>query len=260
MKKFSAFAIIILLLLVYATAAFGQEFKVDLTSGKIKIYEVNRVNIEGHDENFVVISRKERKNDDWERAKGLRLINSSGLEDNSGIGLSVVKSGDEVEVRPISRNSETRYTVFVPKGVGLFYEHSSHNGDDLKIKNVQSELDITVKFNSIYLENTSGPMTINTVHGDVEGVFSQVSQESAVSIVSAHGYIDLSMPADTKAKLRLRANHGEIYTDMKINVDNEKDGDLRKISTSELNGSLNGGGVNINLSSNHDNIYLREKK
>lgn len=258
MKKSGTLAIIILLFLIYAGAALGQEYKVDLGSGKVKIHEVNEVNIEGHDENFVLISRRERRSGDSERAKGLKVINSLGLEDNTGIGLSAVKSGDEVELRPISRHSDTRYTIFIPKSVSVFYEHSSHHGDDLKIKNVQSELDITVKFNSIYLEDVSGPMTINTVHGDVDGVFSQVSQESAISIVSAHGHIDLALPSDTKAKLRLRTNYGEIYTDM--NIDYDTTSNLSRISSSEVNGSLNGGGVDINLSSDHNNIYLRSKK
>ena len=258
MKKISTLTVTILLFLTSIGTAFAQEYKVDLSSGKIKIYEVNEVNIEGHDQNYVLVSTKEGHKGDPERARGLRIINSLGLEDNSGVGLSVKKTGDEVEVRPISRHSETRYTVYVPKSVSVFYEHSSHHGDDLRIKNVQSELDITVKFNSIYFEEVTGPMTINTVHGDVEGVFSNVSQDNAISIISAHGHIDLALPSDTKAKLRLRTSYGEIYTDMKI--DYNKTSELRKISSSEINGTINGGGVDINLSSSHNNIYLRAKK
>ena len=258
MKKLSVITIITLLFLIYSASIFGQEYKVDLSSGKVKIYEVSEVNIEGHDENFVLISTRNQRGKDSERARGLRVINSLGLEDNSGIGLSVLKTGDEVEIRAISRHSDTRYTVFVPKSVAVFYQHSSHHADDLKIKNVQSELDVTVKFNSIYLEDVSGPMTINTVHGDVDGIFSEVSQENPISIVSAHGHIDLALPSDTKAKLRLRTSHGEIFTDM--NIDYEKASDLRRISSSEVNGSLNGGGVDIYLSSDHNNIYLRTKK
>ena len=258
MKRFSILAIITLPFLIYSTTILGQEYKVDLSSGKVKIREVNKVSIVGHDENSLVVSTRHHKNGEQERARGLKAINSLGLEDNSGLGLSVVKSGDEVEIRPILRNSDNRYTIYVPKNVAIFYEHSSHNGEDLRVKNVQSELDVTVKFNSVYLEDVSGPMTINTVHGKVEAAFSQVSQQNAISIVSAHGLIDVALPSDTKAKLRLKSRHGEIFSDM--DIDYEVTSDLRKIGAGDITGSINGGGVDIHLSSNHSNIYLRTKK
>ena len=258
MKKFSATTIITLTFLIYSTIVFGQEHKVDLSSGKVKIYEVNKVNIEGHNENSVVVKTWGHRHKDSDRADGLKVINSLGLEDNTGIGLSVVKTGDEVEIHPVSRLSDTRYTIYVPKNVAIFYQHSSHHGNDVKISDVQSELEVTVKFNSIYLENVSGPMTINTVHGKVEAIFSQVSQENAISIASAHGLIDVALPSDTKANLRLKSSHGEIYSDM--NIEYNTSSNLHRIGSSNISGSLNGGGVDIDLRTSHSNIYLRTKK
>ncbi|MDN5215609.1 DUF4097 family beta strand repeat-containing protein [Fulvivirgaceae bacterium BMA12] len=258
MKKFKALAIIASFLLVYTGSVSGQEYKLDLSSGKIRINEVHKVTIEGHNENFVLISTTDRGHHNSERARGLRPINSLGLEDNSGIGLAVDKTGNEVEINSVSRHRNSRYTILVPKDVTISYQNSSNHGGPLQIKNVQSELDVTVRFNSVHLENVSGPMTINTVHGKIEAVFSQVSQKSPISLVSAHGLIDVALPADTKAKLRLSSDHGEIFSDMKIEY--EKSGGLHKISSSHVNGSLNGGGIDIRLSSNHGNIYLRTKK
>ncbi len=249
---------IITILIVTHLQLSAQEHKVEMSSGKVKVHEVDELNVKGHDKSFILIKSSDYKGGKSERAKGLRPINSLGLTDNTGIGLSVQKEGSELIVRSVSRNNDSRYTIFVPKGVTFYYEHSTHHGDDLNIENVQSEIHVSLNHNSVYLKDVTGPMTINTVHGDVEAKFSTVSQNNPISIASAHGHIDVALPEATKANMRLSSNWGEIFTD--LNIDVEKSGDMRKISSSVVKGKINGGGVDISLSSTHSDVYLRKRK
>lgn len=241
------------------TNAFAQEYKIKVSGSKtLNIKDVNKVNVEGYEGSEIIFTTVEKRSSRSERAEGLTAIGAMGLEDNTGIGLSVKESGEVIEVQPMSKRSGGRYLIKVPSNVKIYYEHSSNYGSKFNVSNISSEIEISTNYNSINLENVTGPMTINTVHGKVEVVFSTVNQSNPISIVSIHGLIDVSLPANTKANIRMSSGWGEIYTDLDINFDQTAN-EMRSKST-KVSGKLNGGGVTIDLSTSHNNIYLREKK
>lgn len=251
-----------LILAVFVLSAFNglkaQEYKVAVSGNKtLKIHEVGRVEITGYDGNEIIFSTEKKNNDASERAEGLKAISAGGLEDNSGIGLSVIQSGDAIEVNPMSKRSGPKYEIKVPKSVKVFYEHSTAYGSKVVIKDIASEIEASTNHSGLWLENVTGPMTINTVHGRIEAIFSEVNQSSPTSIVSVHGLIDVALPGNSKANLKMRTTWGEIYTDLDIAFDKSADSEK---SATKLAGTINGGGVVLNVSTSHSNIYLRTKK
>ena len=77
------------------------------------------------------------------------------------------------------------------------------------------------------------------------------------------------MPSDTKANLKLRSSHGDMFTDFNIdkgvksqNVKSPKSkkNNCGSCDKDRILGGINGGGVLIDLYSSHNNIYLRKKK
>ena len=104
----------------------------------------------------------------------------------------------------------------------------------------------------------TGPMTISTVHGDIEGDFVSINQDNPISMFSTHGDIDLAIPSNSKAQLSLSTGWGEIYSDLDIEV-NTSNSSMKRYGNNKVNGTINGGGVNMNIASTHGSIYLREK-
>lgn len=263
-------------LLFFAITLSAQDYKVKMTSGKVIINKVDKVDIEGHNGTEVIIQGKSRKTKKDDRSAGLRVINGSGNIDNTGLGLSAIKEGDELTIEQISKHSNGRYTIKIPQGVSILYEHDSHEGSKLNVKNIKSEIEITAHFNNVSLENITGPMSINTVHGNIEANFDKVNQANPSTIRSSHGWIDVTLPPDTKANLKLRSSHGDMLTDFDINknvarnVSGEKNKSKHKNKNhryndcnrcdDEMEGGINGGGVLIDLYTAHANIYLRKKK
>ena len=259
MKKQIWITAVALIFTALSMPAVGQEYKIPASGKSLKIFfnEINKLEIEGTTGSDIIITTTDRSRARDERAQGLKAISSMGLEDNTGLGLSALEKNGIVEVNSISRNSEARYIVKVPKNVGVKYAHNSPYGSDVKISNLESELDVSSLHNDIILVNVTGPMTINTVHGDIDANFTTLNQASPTSIASVHGHVDVSLPAASKAELTIKTTWGEIFTDMDIQM--ETGADMRKISTQTVKGKLNGGGVALMLSSTHDNIYLRKK-
>ena len=327
MIKMKIITIIVLWIALFHNAN-GQsrqaEYKIKISSGKLIVDHVNNVTFEGYNGNEIIISSLIKSNRNSSRAEGLRVINGLGLEDNTdGLGLSVEKNSGNITLQQVSRRASNKYIIKVPKGVAISYEHATHEGNSVTFRNIESEIEISTRHNDVKLENVTGPMTINTVHGKIEGSFANLNQKNPVAIASVHGLIDIALPKNTKANLRLKTSWGEILTNMDIAIeressntssiknkykdkkksksksmwdDDDKDDDdeiivatdnnkrIRSYSysvngviingsidnwrfggnnsrnSSQVIGKLNGGGVSFSVTSNHGNIYLREKK
>lgn len=250
--------VIMVMLCMAITGAFAQEYKVARSSGKLLIKEVNHVTIEGYGGNEIVFSSLDGPRKKDERAEGLRSISSMGLEDNTGFGIAVQEKGDVVEVYQMKKMDGTRVKIMVPKGVTISVMHSSPYGGGLKLRNVESEIEVSTIHNSVNLDNVTGPMTVKTVHGAIEAVFS-ANLKSPISLVSAHGLVDITIPAAIKADVNLSTSYGEIFVDPNIKIELDQKTDWVKYGSNKVNGKINGGGLDLSLSSAHGNIYIRKK-
>jgi len=235
-----------------------EEFKLNMTSGRLVVKSVNRVEFIGHSGSEVIIQTLGSNKKTSDRATGLKLINGLGLEDNTGLGLSVVKEGSDNVVQEISSKQNRGYIIQVPKGVTIVYEHSSPYGKRVKFKNILGEIESTTNHSGIVLDNVTGPITVNTVHGNIEGTFTNINQSNPISIVSSHGAIDLAIPTNSKANFKIETNWGEIYSDLDIIIDKGA-GKMKSYSGNKVVGTLNGGGVSFQIKSSHGTIYLRKK-
>jgi len=247
--------VLLIAITLIATYATAQEYKVARSSGTLELREVNKVTVEGHSGNDIIfVSRNDRKTD--ERAKGLRAVSSMGIEDNTGLGLSVIQNGEVVEVRQMKRTDGPEVTVRVPKGVRVVFRHSSPYGSDLKIRNFDGAVEVSTVHNSVTLENLKGPLDIRTVHGNIDATLNTIAEKT--SLTSIHGRVDLSIPVGTKATLKMSSSWGEILVDPDLKMEVDRSGDMVKYSD-QVTGKLNGGGATLELSSQHSNVYLRKR-
>ena len=129
------------------------------------------------------------------------------------------------------------------------------------VNSFSGELEIRTMDNGIDLKDVTGPLTINSMSGPINIVFSSVNQSAPITITSYSAEIDVTMPSNTKANLKMSSMNGDIYTDFDIKFKEEKESHgLRYIGGgSNINGTINGGGVDIMLKALSDNIYLRKK-
>jgi predicted membrane protein len=246
-------------ILLFAVAqAYSQEYKLAKNSGKLVIKEVNHVTIEGHSGNDIIFTSLDGPRDKDKRAEGLRSLNSMGLEDNTGIGLSVVDKGNTIEVYQLKKMDGPKVKILIPKGVSVSYSHSSPYGDEVRLKNIESEIEVSTLHNGVVMENVTGPATIKTVHGEIEGGFG-ANIKSPISLVSVHGLIDITIPAATKANVSLATSYGEMFVDPAIKIEFPEESEWKKYGGNKIAGKINGGGIELTLSSTHNNIYLRKK-
>lgn len=236
--------------------AFAQEFKVAKSTGRLEL-NIGRVTVEGHSGNEIIFSSRDHRESKDERAQGLRPINSLGLDDNTGLGINVTQKGDVVEVYQLKKMNAPDIKVLVPKGVIVSFSHQSQYGGKATFKNMENEIEVSATYNSIELENVTGPLAIKSVYGHVEASLGGTIK-GPISIVSVYDYVDVALSPATKANLKLSTSYGEIFVGPEFNIEVEKQGEWVKYD-SRVNGKLNGGGLSIDIRADYGKIYMRKK-
>ena len=123
---------------------------------------------------------------------------------------------------------------------------------------MENEIEVTTVHAGVFLENVTGPLDIKTVHGEIEASFGG-NCKGPISLLTTHGIADVSMPVDTKTNLKMGTVYGEIFVDPGFKIEIERTGDMVKYSD-HLAGKINGGGLDLTISSTHNNVYLRKSK
>lgn len=256
MKKY----VIIILLCITATSSIrAQEYKIGKSSGKMTI-NLSSVTVEGYSGSQIVFSSKRNEMQADPRAAGLRVINGSGYTDNTGLGISVTEKGSGIEVNQVAAQDQS-IKILVPKGVILSYRfHRVENAGKATFKNLENEIEISTDYNSVDLENVTGPVTVRALYGSVDAKFSG-HMKGPVSIVAIYSAVDASIPVYTKANIKLSTTHGAILAspELKIEMNKNKDDELVNYS-GNVTGKLNGGGLDFKLTSEYGKIYLRKTK
>lgn len=272
-------ALVLIFISTEVVAQKDNEYTVNVSSGKLILEDFNELVVQGYSGSNIKFSAETDDDEFSERAKGLRLINNSGLSDNTGLGISVSQESNVVRASQISGSNEDRtLTVYVPKGVDVSVSHSSTQAETIYIKDFSKELEISSNYHDIVFENVTGPMAVKTVYGSIDGSFNSVSQNGSISLYSVYEFVDISLPTNAKANLSLTANYGDVYSNVDIKVQPKKNNKYCNASCNhksscnhnkqscgsssfgtEIFGTMNGGGVDFAVKSSYENVYLRAK-
>jgi lia operon protein LiaG len=241
---------------ITATAQYKVQVQ-NSKEGKLTLTEFSGdLPIEGYSGNEIIIeSDLQKKTESNDRAKGLKPIYPGGT-DNTGIGLSVEKNGNQVTIRcllPIT-HSRGNYKIRVPDNFKLEVENECGKGGKVDIKNMKNEIEVK-NCHDVTLKGITGPVVLSTISGDVDIVFTELNKDKSLSIASISGEIDITLPAKAPVDLEMNSMSGSMYTDFEIPTD---DGKMKKVGGGAIKAALNGGGVNLKITSISGNIYLRK--
>lgn len=247
---------IVTLLLMLPLIVEAQEYRIARSSGRLEL-NLGRVTVEGHDGNEIIFSTRDQRSEKDERAQGLRPVNNLGLQDNTGLGIHVAEKGNVIEVHQLKPTHAPDITVRVPKGIIVSFKHDSQYGGTARFLNLSNEIEVSAVYNSVELEQVTGPLTIETTHGGVTADFNAPVKDP-ISIVSIYGFVDVTLPQATQADLKLSTSYGDIFVAPELDIKITPSEGM-KVYSNKVAGTINGGGADINLNCNYGKIYLRKK-
>jgi hypothetical protein len=99
-------------------------------------------------------------------------------------------------------------------------------------------------------------------------VMTRVAPDRPMAFTTFNGPVDVTLPATVKANLKLRSDHGEIFTDFDVQTRPASstsspsvrgpDGRIHIDINQSIQGTVNGGGPEFELRSFNGNIYVRK--
>ncbi len=186
-----------------------------------------------------------------------------------GGGLRVEEAGNVMEISSPAWKADTDLAIRVPFNTAL--ELNTVNNGDIRVENVGGEIEAAHVNGDIVLLRVTGAVAAHTVNGKVSAAFNRLDGRKPVSLVTFNGDVDLTLPGDAKASLKMSINNeGEIYSDFDLSVQTEntrsvedergRHGRYRLDIEKTIVAALNGGGPEITLNTFNGDILLRKAK
>ena len=207
---------------------------------------------------------------DEKKAREEKEKKIAGMKQLSGSssGLEVEEDGNVVTINTQSWKAATDLVIQVPRATSL--EIRSSMDGAVVVEGVNGEIDINNINGPVTLSSVSGNTLVHTVNGDITVVLSRVAADKPLSFSTMNGDIDVTLPADVKANLKMKSEQGEIYSDFDINMTRQpakaesaektEAGKYRIAFDKSLYGVVNGGGQEIGFNTFSGDIYIRKKK
>ncbi len=205
---------------------------------------------------------QEREREVPESARGLRRLNSSGSS------LTVEEENNVVTVSTGWRNRAGNLVVTVPVKTSL--KLNTTNGKTIQVEGVDGEMELNATNGNIQLTDVSGSAVAHSMNGKITAKFKRVDEGKPMSFSSYNGTVDVTLPAGTKANLKMQTQNGEVYTDFDVQMqpnqvkreelagDGDRPGRKRIRHESMSVGAINGGGPDFTFKNYNGSIYIRK--
>ncbi|HLK18020.1 MAG TPA: hypothetical protein VKT81_03655 [Bryobacteraceae bacterium] len=198
-----------------------------------------------------------------ERTDGMHRI------DIGGSGLSVEENDNVVTVGTRSMNENVEINIQVPFDTSL--KLHDVNGGEIQVDHVNGDVEVDVTNGRATATHISGSAIVHALNDRVLVTLDKVTPDKPMSFSSLNGDIDVTLPADLKARVKLKSDNGEVYSDFDIKVDaasrkpivensGSGHGRYRVQFDKATYGLINGGGPEIQLTTFNGNIYIRKAK
>jgi len=180
-------------------------------------------------------------------------------------GLEITEEDNVIHVRA-SATLKGPVAITVPVETSLNLQALNAS---LTVDGVHGEI-VAHTFNGhIDLTSVSGTVVADAFNGPIHVTMDRVDQGRPLSFSTFNARIDATFPADLKANVKFKTNHGEIYSDFEVGLtpgspilqaDNSGQGKYRVRFDRGMQGAINGGGVEMSFHTFDGTIFIRKKR
>jgi DUF4097 and DUF4098 domain-containing protein YvlB len=229
---------------------------------RVHIESVNgAIHVEGHAGKDVILEvaysgapRRERNVD----TKGMKRLDL-GMD-----GLEAEEQNNQVKIESGGPGKMDLH-VLVPAQSSVKVE--SVDGGDLRLEGISGGVEAECVNGKIILNNLSGAVSAEGVNGGIVASFSQVAADKPVSLSTVNGAVEVTLPADVKAKIKMRSEHGGVMSDFDLKSEStetvtsgrDKSGKFKLTLGRSVSGAINGGGPELRIETVNGAIYLKKK-
>jgi DUF4097 and DUF4098 domain-containing protein YvlB len=201
------------------------------------------------------------KNPDIEsKARGMKRLT------NPTAGVEIEEENNHVSIQSASLKNGVDLVIQVPSPTSV--KLNSLRGGDISVEGVTGEIEAGTTTGRITLKAVSGAVVANALGGPINATFTRLAADKTMSFTTLSGDIDLTLPADSRARLNMKSEMGEIFSDFDMTAETvatgpqtekpAKAGKFRVKIERAIVGTINGGGPEIQFKTFSGNIYIRK--
>jgi DUF4097 and DUF4098 domain-containing protein YvlB len=194
------------------------------------------------------------------------IIESSRFNRNRRTNVNALNVEEENNVMTVTalRGIESEdLRILVPTRTNLSLK--TVNGGALVVEGVEGEIEVTNSNGSIQLNNVAGSVVAHASNGRVVASLREITPNKPMWFTSLNDNVDITLPSNAKANLKIRADNGETISDFEIQLAPGTLGFGRTRGRGSsidrtMTGTINGGGPDFELRTLNGNIYIRKGK
>ncbi len=194
------------------------------------------------------------------KARGMKRLT------NPTAGLEIEEDNNRVSIQSGSLRNAVDLVILVPAATSA--ELNTVQNGDVLVEGVTGEIEAGSTTGSITLKGVSGAVVANALAGGITVTFTRLAAEKTMSFTTLSGDIDLTLPADARARLNMKSEMGEIFSDFDMPTQTvqsgpqtekpAKAGTFRVKIERAIVGTINGGGPEMQFKTFTGNIYIRK--
>ncbi len=244
----------------------GNEVIIEAKINPMKRVRIERgerfVELEEYEEEEDLYHEQERMEKKKHKTEGMKKLHSSTA------GFEIIEENNVMRVDAEALSGYIDLMIQVPFNTSLNLDCIANGA--IKVNQVNGEIEVDNINGPITLNSVSGTVVVNSVGNDIIATFTEVKPGKIMAFSSVSGHIDITLPKTVKATLKMKTDHGEVYSDFDIRLEQktekkeedarERGGRYRLRLESFLQGTINGGGTEIQIETYSGDIYVRKRK
>jgi hypothetical protein len=135
----------------------------------------------------------------------------------------------------------------------------STKGGNIVVENVDGDIEVVNDKGNITLINVAGSVIAHAMKGNLSATLRDVAPNKLLSFSSMNGNVTVTLPQAIKATVKIHSDKGVIDSDFDITLATARGGAIARTSKT-ITGTINGGGLSVELRTLNGNVYLRKGK
>ena len=238
--------------------------------GTVKVHLMTGgITVKGYGGKEVIVEARLREGKSSGKEKADKKADGLKRIDIATAGLTVEEEDNVVTVSTSPMSRTVDLTLQVPTATSL--KLGCLNDGSIMVEKVEGEIEANNLNGPVTLTNVSGVVIAHSLNGEVLTQMDKVTPDKPMSFSTLNADIDVTLPPDIKAKVKLETQNGAIYSDFEIGLDRNprppavedgrKEGGRYRIEFPKgVVGSINGGGPEIRFKTLNGNIHVRKGK
>jgi DUF4097 and DUF4098 domain-containing protein YvlB len=219
------------------------------------------VTVRGYDGSEVVIeSSGGQSRRQGQAPPGMRRIPTSG-------GVEAVEENNTIRISTDGPMSHVNLNVQVPRATSVQVRGLN---SAVIVEGVEGEVEAHSTNGKVSVTNVVGPVVAHSLNGGIVATITRLTEPKPMSFSTLNGNIDVTLPADIRARMKFKSDNGEVFTDFDVKPetspkpvvqDNREGGRGRyRVSVDRTTyATSNGGGPDISFTTMNGQIYVRRK-